>query len=130
MRKKWCIQLTLVRLFLEMERQAKRIKTIIDGEAAAVVVFLSVSGLLDTLAANANGKRTCTPFSHSHLTVSSQPNVHVFELWEKTGEPGDNPHLPRTFFFCHEKVLPLIQFIIKFKILCPSLNVYKDEPLD
>lgn len=88
MKKKWCIQLTLVGLFLLMELRPDQIKSARDDGAAAAVIFLPLSGLLDTLAANANGKRTWKalhPLTRSHLGASGQSDVHEFVL---AGEPS------------------------------------------
>lgn len=87
--------------------------------------LLSASGLLHTLAANANGKRTHT------LTASIQPIVPAFELWKETGEPGDTPHVPRTFLLPWEgspahRIHQMESQKFKFKIL----YVYKGELLD
>lgn len=56
-----------------MELRPDQMKSTRDDGSAAVVIFLPLSGLLDTLAANANGKRTWTPFIHSHAHTLEPP---------------------------------------------------------
>lgn len=77
--------------------------------------LLSVSGLLHTLAANANGKRSQPPFNLLCLCLNCGRKLANLETLRMYQEP----------FCCHEKVLPLIEFI---RWNCRSLNLRSSMP--